>query len=149
MFEKNRRGAITLSAITVGSAALGIALVRLIEALTGRLNVDWIDAVYIALLTPLTVGVVSGLLALIISTLDATHYGRAGAVRWAAVGIGFGVWWGVASHLLPPFESVLVERIVRGVLQISIALWLYWLMFKALPPRVTLSEPVERITPDD
>ncbi len=134
MFAKTRRGTIQLSALTVACAALGIAAVRLAEVLVGHVTVDWVDVAYVALLTPLTVGALAGVLALIISTLDAAHYGRAGAKRWAAIGLGFGLWWGAASHLLPPFDSLIIDRIVRGVLQLGGALWLYWLMFKLLPP---------------
>lgn len=134
MFAKNRRGTIQLSALTVACAALGIAAVRFVEVIFGHVAVDWVDVAYVALLTPLTVGALAGVLALIISTLDAAHYGRAGAKRWAVVGLGFGLWWGIAAHLLPPFDSLIVDRLARGVLQVGGALWLYWLMFKILPP---------------
>lgn len=148
MFAKNRRGTIQLSALTVACAAFSIAVVRLVEVILGHVSVDWVDVLYVALLTPLTVGALAGVLTLIISTLDESHYGRAGAKRWAVIGLGFGLWWGAASHLLPAFDSLIVDRLVRGALQLGGALWLYWLMFKLLPPRIVSLNADERVSDD-
>lgn len=134
----SRRGARTMGAILVGSGVVALAALRLIEfvASEGGRAVDDLALNVAAelVLLPLVGGIAVLLAAGVIRSLSPAHYGKPGAIRWALVGFGFGIWWGLAGRALPPLEPAVLDRLLRGGLQVGGLLWLYWLAFHILPP---------------
>jgi hypothetical protein len=121
-----------------------LVAVRVVEWLASGARTD--DSLVVSLLAeacflPFATLLVTTLLSVVINTLDARHYGRAGARRWLMLGVGFGLWWTLAARLLPDFDSYLVARAVHGILQVGCALWLYWLAFRIFAPQDSLAVP--------
>jgi hypothetical protein len=136
-YRKTRQRAVSLSLTAVLSAVLVLALSSGIEfllngaALTEPQVFDLLAAL---VLSPLLVGIPALLLTLVLLGLDEDHFGRGARFRWALTGLLFGLVWAVASRLLPDIASPIVSRLLAGALQVAAALWVYWLVFRVVPP---------------
>ena len=138
MLTKSKKGALIMGSIESLTSFVTGWLIRIITHLSSGKTEPGIQQLLDELTTAGAVAVVIaiilfalvwriGLAAIIIFSLDETHFGRAGAIRWAI----FGIIRAFLNKAVAPYMS---QELLSYIIAIPLVILSYWLVFKLLLP---------------